>query len=202
MVNLEIRRATEKDVDDFVDLYLIHSNYYFSLIFGKHKRKLLKDIFPKRRHFFSYENTLIAEVDGKVAGMALFNLPEKKDEEKLRSHKFIASNMSWRILFTLFPMLKSSLKGKFFLFDDEDFYLQSVAVYPEYQGLDIDNKLLEALEDYAKSKELKRAVITTEQRNEDLQKVLENNGFIKDSYIKKFKLRGQEFSYTKMVKVF
>jgi ribosomal protein S18 acetylase RimI-like enzyme len=199
MSKTEIRKATEKDVEHFVDLYLMHSGDFFASVFGKYNKKFLEQIFPKRRTFFSYENTFIAEVDGKVAGMALCNIPDHHEEERSRLQIFITKYMNWRILFRFFPMLKGAKAGVF-KFGEKDIYLHSMAVYPEYKDYGIDQHLLDSIEEFAQDKNLERAVFAAEKENVEIQGLMQKYGFVFDQKVSKLKLRGKDYAFQRMVK--
>ena len=115
-----LRPATAEDCGDIAKLFLISSDGVAAYIWGQMEaapgtslEQIGAQRYAREGVAFSYQNCLIAEVDGLVAGMAhAFVMPESDGE--------VESD----------PVLRPYAE----LEDPGSLYISSIALYPDYRG--------------------------------------------------------------------
>ena len=131
--NITIREATINDIGIIADIVCmaINDSETVDEYFGKEYKNVIETIAKHEMSQYSWKNTLIAEIDGIVAGGVIgYN---GKDLEKLR-------NNTLSIVY--------ELTGKKLNIPDEtqegEFYLDSLGVYPHLRNRGIGSNLINA----------------------------------------------------------
>ena len=124
----------------------------------------MKNLFKHRHHYFSFDCSYFIEVDGKTAGMAQMHKRKPGTREKVRLGLLLLKYLKWRLPTKIAALLKS--EQIMWLATSKDCYLSGVAVYPEFRGQGIGTKLLEAVEEEARSIGKKRVVLKAETHNQ------------------------------------
>jgi ribosomal protein S18 acetylase RimI-like enzyme len=109
---------------------------------------------------FSYRNAVVAEVDGRVAAMMLaYRLPEQSEVnlEELPD------------LLRPLEELEQKVPGTF--------YVNALAAYPEYRGLGLGTKLLEAAHALASEAGCEELSLEVFDQNEDAVRLYERHGY-------------------------
>lgn len=173
VINLYIRAAVKNDAAQIVPL--------FKIILAEMELPSLKVIPTKKldqviQYSFSDSNylkdaaqTIVAEDQGKIAGFA-WGYPNEKE------------NLINQILVNNFP--KVGLPADTELFEDDEafdneWYLDSIAVSPNYQGQGIGTALLKKLPSLAKNHEKKQIGLNVDWANPQAEKLYRRLGFKK-----------------------
>lgn len=108
---------------------------------------------------FSYKNCVVAEIDGKIAGMLVaFPMPEPDDSgEDTETDPVLAPY------------------GR--LEQHNSYYICGMAVFPEYRGMGIGTKFLEIAQKKAKELNLPQLSLIVFEGNEGAKKLYERHGF-------------------------
>lgn len=175
MSNVKVRRGRPEDARHFAELVVLTSPMLFPALFGSTVKNLMKNIFKHKRHYFSFDHSYFAEVDGKMAGMAQLHKRMPVRKERTRLSLLLLKYMNWRLPAKIANLLKSE-RGMWFA-TGKDCYLSSVAVYPEFRGQGIGTKLLEAVEDEARSIGKKRIVLKADTHNQRAINLYERLGY-------------------------
>ena len=133
------------------------------------------------RHFYelkgnriSYENTIVAELDGRPVGFALFyhgSRMEQLDEPLVERIEALTHKKGVR--FTKEAQA-------------DEFYLDSLAVDTDYQGRGIAKALLAAFEAEAGKRGYARIALIVESDNAHARRIYEKIGYVKDSELELF----------------
>ncbi|MES9684473.1 GNAT family N-acetyltransferase [Bacillus sp. AFS001701] len=113
----------------------------------------------------SYHNCLVKEIEGKVVGVIIaYHSLELSvlDREML---EIISRNLN-------IQDVKVDKEA-----DDEDFYIDTLSVNPDYQGKGIGTELLEGLLSFAKNKGIARVSLNVDQDKPSARRLYEKVGF-------------------------
>ena len=198
MRNVSVRKGKPEDAHHFSELVTLTSPAIFPIVFGATVKKTMKKIFPHRRHYYSFDRSFFAEVDGKIVGMAqLHKLPTRKGET-VRMSLLLLKYLKWRLPSKAFNLLKFDRLIKFVA--RKDCYLSNVAVYPEFRSYGVGTKLLEAIEAEVKSIGKRKIVLHAETHNTRAINLYERLGYKIESKSPSLKIRNRLFESFKMVK--
>lgn len=198
MKDIIIRKGKPEDAHHFSELVILSAPKVFSLLFGSKVKKLMKSIFPYRRHYYSYDKSFFIEVDGKTAGMAQLHRFRPRKREKIRLTFLLLKYLNWRLPRSLFSLLRS--EKVISNFSDRDCYLSNVAVYPEYRSLGLGSRLLNTLEEEIKAVGKNRMVLHTDVKNHGAIRLYEKLGYKIEEKIPPLKIRKEHFEYFIMKK--
>ena len=147
---------------------------FIKFMLGPKFADVIADTFATPAHDFSFENVLVAEKDsvilGTVAGYTAQQHLDCSDEVLRKARGFSALRMSliqlifgplWRFLNTL---------------ENDDFYLQSIAVAPECRGEGIGSILFDAMEKRASGTAATRFVLDVAAKNDGARRLYERYG--------------------------
>jgi ribosomal protein S18 acetylase RimI-like enzyme len=177
-----IRGAAPGDAGLFYELELM-SSPYVEVLFGNSARKIFENMFRARRNLFSHEHTIIAESDGRPAGMLLGYGRKTKAREELITAVLFVANMPMEFMLKL-PML---LRGtaNIGLIGRGEFFISNVAVFPGFRGKGVARQLLAEAERMAMNEGATCLTLEVEPDNERAIVFYDRLGFriIEESYI-------------------
>lgn len=198
MKNISIRKGKPEDAHHFSELVTLTSPTMFPIVFGNSVKKIMKNIFPHKRHYYSFDRSYFAEMDGKVVGMAqLHKLPNRKGQT-LRMSFLLLKYLKWKLPTKAFNLLRFDRSIKFVA--RNDCYLSSVSVYPEFRSFGIGTKLLAAIEEEVKNIGKKKIVLHAEAYNTRAISLYERLGYKIESKSQPMKIKNRLFESFKMVK--
>ena len=198
MNNVTIRKGKPEDAHHFSELVTLTSPTMFPAIFGSDVKKLMKNLFPHKKHYYSFDRSFFAEVNGKVAGMAQLHKMVSRKGQTVRLSLLLLKYLKWRLPSKAVNMLKFDRLIKFVAHGD--CYLSNVSVYPEFRSFGIGTKLLTAVEEEVRSIGKKRVVLHAEVRNTRAVSLYERLGYKIESKSPLLKVRNNLFESFKIAK--
>lgn len=198
MQNILIRKGRPEDARHFSELVVLTSPAVFPVVFGSGVKKTMRGLFPHKRHYYSFDRTFFAEVNGKVAGMAQLHKMITRKGQTARMGLLLLKYLNWRL-----PAKAACLLKMDRLIKDiarNDCYLSNVSVYPEFRSFGIGTKLLAAAEEEAKSIGKKRVVLHAETHNIRAISLYERLGYKIESKSQPMKIGNRLFESFTMAK--
>lgn len=193
MQNATVRKGRPEDAHHFSELVTLSSPKIFSVLFGSKVKRLMKKLFPHRRHYYSFDRTFFIEVDGKTAGMAQLHRLKPRRREKINITLLLMRYMKWRLPVAVTLLLRSEKVIRNFA--AKDCYLSNVAVYPEYRSRGLGAKLLGVLEDEVRSIGKNRIVLHADITNHRAIRLYEKLGYKIEEKTHPLKIRNKLFEY-------
>lgn len=193
MHNISVRKATPKDAHHFSELAPLSSPIIFSAIFGKRVKNLMKNIFPHRRHYYSFDRSFFIEVDGKTAGMAQLHRFRPRRREKMNLTLLLLKYMNWRLPASVLPLLRSEKIIR--NFSGRECYLSNVAVYPEFRRMGLGSKLLGAIEEEVRKVGKNSIVLHADIKNQEAIKLYKKLGYNIEEKAPTLKIKNKFFDY-------
>ncbi|MDD5173881.1 MAG: GNAT family N-acetyltransferase [Candidatus Omnitrophota bacterium] len=170
-----VRKGRPEDAHHFSELVTLTSPAMFPIIFGPSVKKMMEKLFPHKRHYYSFDRSFFAEIDGKVVGMAQMHKLITRKWQTVRLSFLLLKYLKWRLPAKAVNLLKFDRLIKFVAHND--CYISNVAVYPEFRSFGIGTKLLAAIEEEAKSIGKKRIVLHAETHNKRAISLYERLGY-------------------------
>ena len=147
---------------------------FIRFMLGPKFADVIADTFATPTHDFSFQNVLVAEknsvIVGSVAGYTAEQHSDCSDEVLRKARGFSALRMS--LVQSIFGPLWRFLNS----LENDDFYLQSIAVAPEYRGEGIGSILFDAMEKRASSTAATRFVLDVAAKNDGARRLYERCG--------------------------
>ena len=198
MDDITIREGKPEDAPRGSELAVLSAPVLLPYLFGPKVGDVIKKSFQHVRNCFSFEHAHFIEVNGEVAGMALmFNYNQRKKEE-LRSLLFILRYLRCSFL-SQFKYLRKS--GDILAqITESDAYLAHFAVYPKFRSLGFGTRLIEVIEEEAKTAGSKGMVLDVETDNERAIKLYERLGYSIEHKSPILRIRDKDFEFFKMSK--
>ncbi|MBU4377152.1 MAG: GNAT family N-acetyltransferase [Candidatus Omnitrophica bacterium] len=198
MQNILVRKGRPEDAHHFSELVILTSSEMFPIVFGSSVKKVMKSLFPHKRHYYSFDRCFFAEINGRVAGMAQLHKLIARKGQTVRLSFLLLKYLNWRLPAKVVNLLKLDR-----LIKDvarNDCYLSNVSVYPEFRSFGIGTKLLEALEEETKSIGKKRVVLHAETHNRRAISLYERLGYKIESKSTPLLIRNRLFESFTMAK--
>ena len=145
-----VARATLEEGQLFARYLNCAAEGFFRFLLGSNYVHILANAYRQPDHDLSYQNVTFAEVDGAIVGM----FSGFTAEAHLQADKSVLPRAagSWNLGFRLKSMLFSPLTRIIDNINENDFYLQAIAVDDSLRGRGIGSKLLELAEQTALQK--------------------------------------------------
>ena len=198
MHDILVRKGKPEDAHHFSELVTLTSPAIFPIVFGSNVKKLMKNLFSHKRHYYSFDRSFFAEIDGKVAGMAQLHKLITRKGQTVRLSLLLLKYLKWRLPAKAVNLLKFDRLIKFVARDD--CYLSNVSVYPEFRSFGIGTKLLAAVEEEVKKIGKKRVVLHAETHNTRAVSLYERLGYKIESKSSSLKIKNNLFESFKMAK--
>ena len=198
MQSILIRRGRPEDAHHFSELVILTSPAIFPIVFGSTVKKIMKSLFPHKRHYYSFDRSFFAELNGKIVGMAQLHKMVTRKGQTTRMSLLLLKYLKWRLPTKAVNLLKFDHLIK--LVAHDDCYISNVAIYPEFRSFGIGTKLLAAIEEEVKSIGKKRIVLHAEIRNTRAISLYERLGYKIESRSPSLKIRNRIFESFKMIK--
>lgn len=152
-----IRDAQPGDAPDFSRLVPLSGPSFLPALFGPETEDILAALFLDKRNLFSYEFTRVAVAGGRRAGMLLGCTGRQRNRVALHTGRLLLQRSGNRWPSTLWNLIRAEM----LLTSprETDFYITSIAVYPEFRGRGIATALLLDAEKRALDAECRRLVL-------------------------------------------
>ncbi|MEH7348392.1 GNAT family N-acetyltransferase [Gottfriedia acidiceleris] len=164
-----IRIAKQEDAKQIVPLIVQAIEDIVFMLTGttsyEQATPILEYYVQSEQNRLSYHNCLVKEIEGKVVGVIIaYHSLELSvlDREML---EIISRNLN-------IQHVKVDKEA-----DDEDFYIDTLSVHPDYQGKGIGTELLEGLLSFAKNKGFARVSLNVDQDKPSARRLYEKVGF-------------------------
>ena len=162
---LKIRKATKNDASLIAKVVAMAigdegTRHYC----GENHQLVLEEIACLEMSQYSYNNTLVAEVDGKVAGAAI-----GYDGAELHSLRKATLDIVYKHTERQLTIEDET--------DESEFYLDSIAVLPEYRGCGVATQLILALKERAFEEYHKPIGLLVDFENPDAERLYKSLGF-------------------------
>ena len=166
-----VRERLPEDAPDFANLTLLSEPELFPAMFGSGARNVLQNLFRQRRNLFSFERSYFIEGDSTKAGMILGR--EKKRREEWGTGLLMIKHMKLEFFARIPALLKTlSLVGRA---GDKEYYISSIAVYPEFRGNKLGTTLL--LKEEAKRCGALKSTLDVRVDNQDVIRLYNRLGY-------------------------
>ncbi|MED3654953.1 GNAT family N-acetyltransferase [Heyndrickxia sporothermodurans] len=181
---MECRLAMKSDAKEAADYIHLAIHDIAEALTGEKEtekiREVLSELFRQENNRLSYQNSIVAEIDGKVAGILIAYSGDD------------AVELDKPILERLKRIGKSHVEP----FDNEadkgDYYIDTVSVVPDFQGRGIGTFLIQSVEQVAKDKGFTRVSLNVAEDNPGAKRLYEKLGYMKE---KNIMINGHEFDY-------
>ncbi|MCX5668107.1 MAG: GNAT family N-acetyltransferase [Candidatus Omnitrophica bacterium] len=199
MQNILVRKGRPEDAHHFSELVILTSPAIFPIVFGPTVKKMMKNLFPHKRHYYSFDRSFFAEVNGEVVGMAQLHKLTTRKGQTVRMSLLLLKYLKWRLPTKAVNLLKFDHLIKFVARDD--CYVSNVSIYPEFRSSGIGTKLLAAIEEEVKNIGKKRIVLHAETHNARAISLYERLGYKIESRSPSLKIKNRLFESFKMAKL-
>lgn len=152
MMTLEIRcaQAIADDAADFAELTNMASHDLAAALMGKQYRRVISQMFLRRDNLFSHKFAHFAVVNGETAGL-LYAFPQQQKaaldtRTTLLMMRYVSLGLPHSLLmrFRMQPLLSFMD-----MLPPKAYYLQCIAVYPQYRGQGVCKRLLAKADELA-----------------------------------------------------
>jgi ribosomal protein S18 acetylase RimI-like enzyme len=191
-----LRRARPEDAADLARLAVEASRGFFPALFGTRAAAVLREFFRYPGHVLSHEHVLVAQVGGRVGGMALAYDSRQWALGELRTGLLLVRYLLPRAV-RLTPLLVRAQRVLGRLERDE-YYLSSIAVYPEFRGQGLGTRLLREVESSAVAAGCRRVVLDTESDNKGAIRLYTRLGYSVTARLPVLSLAGRTFRFVRM----
>jgi ribosomal protein S18 acetylase RimI-like enzyme len=147
---------------------------FFRFMLGRRARYIIASAFTQPDHDLSYQNVTFAERDQDIVGMVSGYTAEQHRRSSRQPLKQAAGkrNLRMRIVLILFAPLMRIIDS----IEDDDFYLQGIAVDRNIRGKGIGSVLIKSLEERARASGASRLSLDVSAKNERARRFYERYG--------------------------
>lgn len=186
------------DFGEFIRLLLISEPDLYQELFGSNYLEVLEALFKRRGNNFSYENVIFAKNSDIVLGMLLGYSYEKFVRMIFRSSLTFLRVIGWQFFDSLpkFIKLGNSMKKIY----KGSFYINNLAVYPEYRGRGIGKKLMKRAEEIAMELGCNKVCLDVSFGNEKAVLFYKSIGFHESGLGKEVRFGGKKFQFIRFEK--
>ncbi len=171
-------RAAEPKIEEgrlFARFVMEITEGLFRYMLGRRPEEIIAATYLQPDNDLSHRNTIVAELDGVVVGIASGYTAEAYHRFSDRALKRAAGRRALRTAASLF--LFAALFRTLRTHDAGDFYLHYIGVDKEYRGCGIGSALLTAMEDRARASGSNRFALDVAAKNKNAIGVYERFGF-------------------------
>ncbi len=165
---------------------------FFRLMLGRQFDQIVAKAFMQPNHDLSYQHVIFAELDGKIVGMFSGYTGEQhhRHSNHLLQHAAGRWNLRMRVVSFLFAPMMRIIDSV----ENEDFYLQAIAVDSDLHGKGIGSKLMAEVEVLARKQGSKRLALDVSGTNKKARELYERLGFsVQSKWPKHFRIKAFEF---------
>jgi ribosomal protein S18 acetylase RimI-like enzyme len=198
MSDIIVRPGRPEDADHFAALVSFTAPEYFAEIFGRRATGVFKRLFRDPNNIFGYTHSYFMEVDGKVAGMTLFYDHAGKDAGIAPFVILLIRILKFEFFMRLGNLLKFA--AVFAKTKEGDMYSSNSAIYPEFRGRGLGEKLFSLSEEKARAGGYSRIVVDVRADNKTAIALRVKLGYKVDEVLPVVKIGDKKFEYIRFVK--
>jgi ribosomal protein S18 acetylase RimI-like enzyme len=146
---LQIRDAAPSEARTVADLAIMASGNLYSYLFGEPALGVLEPIFRKPHHLYSFDKSLIATVSGQPAGMLQGFTWKQQREERIATYWLYWRQLKWRVIGVV--ARRTTMPRWLSIANTGEYYITSLAVYPEFRRRGVAVRLLDHAEERARA---------------------------------------------------
>lgn len=173
-----IRCAKSRDADVASGLILRGMGHFSKILFpakAENPHNILKKLFTQKHNRFSFQYADILEVDGETAGLLLAYPWWKMTFLAMLTVFQLARECGFSWAKTMLKDVRSFLGAK--EASPDEFYINSIAVLPEFSGKGVGSKLLAHAEEKSKKSGLRKCSLTVDIENHTAIRLYEKFGY-------------------------
>lgn len=175
-------RAAKPELNDgllFARYMNLASDGFFNIMLGENSEKIISDAFLSPKHTLSYEYVTFAEKEGVVIGMISAFTGAQHREFSEEPLEMAASSVSLRMKFMRFIL--SPIFNILSTIKENDYYLQGIAVEPNYRGQGVGSILMCDIDKRALNSGSSRICLDVAANNSSAQKMYKSRGMVEVS---------------------
>jgi ribosomal protein S18 acetylase RimI-like enzyme len=200
---IAIRPANNQaaDASAFADLADMASQGLFSYVLGRRVRHVLEGTFKQAANDNSYQNTYFVTVHSQIAGMVSGYSQAQTTINGSRTNWLFARYTAWGapgVLWRGFPLLP--MLGFINNLPEGHYYVQFVAIYPNFRGQGLSKILLEQADEVARQRSCTTLALDVEIHNTLALNAYIKHGMAQAGASPVVKFRGQEAGLYRMEK--
>ncbi len=193
-----LRRGRPEDAGELARLALESSPGFFPALFTDDAPVVMWELFRHPGHVLSYEHTLVAEVAGRVTGMALAYDSRDRALGELRTGLLLIRRLPLRTLRLAGLLLRAQrVVGRL---RPDEYYLSNIAVYPDLRGRGLGARLLQAVESSALRTGCRRVTLDAESDNEAAIRLYTRLGYSPVARLPILRFGNRTFEFVRMSK--
>ena len=196
-MSLVIRDAQPSDAPDVSRLILLSGPSFLTALLGPQAVDIVETLVPRKHNLFSHEFTRVALVGEKTAGMLVGCTGRQRNKVALHTGRLLLQRSRSRLLTTLRNLVRAEMlltpPGK------ADFYITSVAVYPQVRGRGVGTMLLLDAQSRARAAKCRRLVLDVEAENRPALSLYRKLGFVESRHASA-RIGGTEFTFVSMMR--
>lgn len=171
---------------------------FFRLMLGPRTAAILGAVYVQSDHDLSFQNVTFAERDQVIVGMVSGYTAEQHRRSSMEPLRRAAG--SWNVRYWMVSTLFAPFLRIIDTIDDDDFYLQAIAVDREVRGAGVGRALMDLMESRAVGTSSARLVLDVSGENQSARKFYERRGMAVVSRWPK-RWATQKFKMLRMAKV-
>ena len=144
-----IRSASRDDARAFADLAAIASGDLGPVLYGGRADRMFRGMFLQPKNLSSCDKAFVATVAGEPGGMLLGFTWREQEAENEATDWLYARYLGLRTLWTM--LVLAGTPRWFGEASEGEYYINYLAVYPEYRGLGLGIRLLDRAEEAARA---------------------------------------------------
>ena len=192
-----MRKGKPEDANDFCKLVLLSGATLYPT-FGKSVENLMVDLFLQPKNIYSRGHTNFVVVRSQIAGMTLGYSWEEMKAEQRQTRKLMVNSLKSDFYLRFFDIRKVH---KIFNNNNKDeFRWCNIAVYPEFRGMGLAQKLILKIEEEARKHKSKKITLDVKIDNKAAIGLYKKVGFVIEKKYPPLKLGDDNFEFFKMVK--
>jgi ribosomal protein S18 acetylase RimI-like enzyme len=172
-------QSNSQDAQHFANLAQLASDSFFSELLGSKAESILASVFQHTNNDYSYAFTQFLMDGESVAGMLNGFTAKQKNAMKNQAEWLILKYATWRFVRYLVVGMMASEVTEFIgkNLSDGDYYIQMVAIYPQFRGRGHSKIILQQAEETALSLDCHRLVLDVDERNTPALNAYKKVGF-------------------------
>jgi ribosomal protein S18 acetylase RimI-like enzyme len=150
---------------------------FFLFMLGRHYIDIIARAFIRPNHDLSYQTTTFAEHNGDIAGMISGYSAEQHRTSTLHPLQQAAGKWHLRMRMRIVNLLSAPLLSFLNSIEDDEYYIQAIAVNKELRGKGLGSILMDSIEKQAYSSGASRLSLDVSANNCSARELYEHRGF-------------------------